>query len=347
MACWIAGLAATAACGGDAKPAVDAGSADAAVTGPLVTTAIPPGFAEALAETAPEDNALTEAAAQLGKRLFFDPILSRDRTVACASCHDPAFGFADPRPVSRGVGDRAGSRNAPHLANLAWVRTGLFWDGRAATLEAQAGQPIENPVEMNLSLPEAVARLNADATYVSAFQRAYAVAPTEDALRKALASFVRTLVSTDSAYDRFLRGDPSALSASAARGRELFLGERTGCFHCHSERTLTNDGFFNDGSYVEGGDVGREAITKRAGDRGKFRTPSLRNVALTAPYMHDGSVATLEAVVDQYARGGRGDPSTDVQVQPLDLDESEKADLVAFLRSLTDEAFVSDARFRP
>ncbi|MDX2054024.1 MAG: cytochrome c peroxidase [Polyangiaceae bacterium] len=314
---------------------------------PFLEVVFPVGFsAGTLGETAPSDNLLTEERASLGRRLFFDPNLSRTRDISCASCHDPARAFTEPRSVSRGVGGQVGNRNAPSLVNLAAMRSGLFWDGRAPTLEAQVGQPITNPIEMDLALEEAVSRVGADQTYVEAFERAYESAPTSAALTGALASFLRVLVSGSSPYDRYLRGDSSALSESAQRGRDIFLGERGGCFHCHTERMLTNDGFFNNGTYVEGGDIGRQSVTGLAGDRGKFRVPGLRNVEATAPYMHDGSLPTLEAVIDQYARGGRGDPTTDAQIGPLALSQGDKADLVAFLKSFTDQGFLNDRRYR-
>lgn len=313
---------------------------------PLTAAEPPPGFSPALlTATAPADNALTEARAQLGKRLFFDKRLSRTGEVACASCHEQRHAFADPRRVSVGVEGRMGKRNAPALANLAW-NASFFWDGRVSTLEEQTGKPIEDPLEMDLPLPEAVARVAADAEYAAAFASAYGGPPTPETLRKALASFVRTLVSGGSRYDRHLRGDATALHAHERRGLALFLGEKTGCFHCHPDGTLTNDGFFNNGTFVEGGDPGVYARTGRTGDLGVFKVPGLRNVAVTAPYMHDGSVATLEEVVEHYARGGRGHPSTDVQIEPLDLTAAEKADLVAFLRALTDPAFLEHPRFR-
>ncbi len=315
-------------------------------TEPLIAVPQPAGFAETAAETAPPQNLLTESRAQLGKRLFFEAQLSSDGTVSCSSCHQQEHGFADPRPVSVGVEGRQGKRNASHLTNLAWVRTGLFWDGRAATLEEQVGMPIEDPLEMNLPLPTAVARLAADPSYLADFNLAYGEAPTVQTLTRALASFVRTLVSSNSRYDKHLRGQEQALSESEVSGMKLFFSKETGCFHCHSEHTLSNDGFFNNGSFLEGGDVGRQALTGRTGDLGKFRVPNLRNVEVTAPYMHDGSLATLEEVVEHYARGGRGHPSTDTQIEALSLSAEDKVDLVNFLKSLTDRTFLSDPRYR-
>ncbi|WP_437718156.1 cytochrome c peroxidase [Sorangium sp. So ce448] len=314
---------------------------------PLVTDVIPAGFpARTAAARAPADNALTEARAQLGKRLFFDKRLSRTGEVACASCHRQEYAFADPDPVSRGVDGRLGQRNAPALVNLAWGES-FFWDGRAATLEEQVGKPIENPDEMDLPLAEAVARVSGDDDYVTAFKDAYGGPPGEESLRHALASFVRSIVSADSRYDRHKRGDDTTFGDAERRGEALFLSEPAGCFHCHPSGMLTNEGFFNNGTYLDGGDVGRQVITGRTGDLGKFKVPALRNIAASAPYMHDGSLATLEEVVDQYDRGGLGHSSTDPQIEELGLSPDEKADLVAFLRSLTDAAFLDDPRYRP
>jgi cytochrome c peroxidase len=312
---------------------------------PLLGVVLPTGISGATpAQTAPADNALTEARAQLGRRLFFDTRLSSTRDVSCATCHQQEHAFSDPARVSKGVDGLTGTRNAPALVNLTWGVT-FFWDGRALTLEEQAGKPIENPIEMNLPLAEAVARVADDAAYARAFADAYGGPPTEATLRFALASYVRALVSGDSAYDRHLRGDDAAFGAAEVRGEEIFLSNRGGCFHCHPAGSLTNDGYFNNGSYVAGGDRGRQIVTNRTGDLGKFKVPGLRNIAASAPYMHDGSLPTLQAVIDQYDRGGLGDPSTDPQIQPLGLTAAEKDDLLAFLRSLADQRFLTDQRF--
>lgn len=322
------------------------GDSPAAPPAPAILDAIAPsGYsATKLADTGPPGNALTEARAQLGRRLFYDARLSSTGQVSCASCHKQAHAFSDPAPVSTGVDALTGTRNAPALVNLAWGAT-FFWDGRAASLEEQAGQPISNPVEMNLPIADAVARVAADAAYVRAFADAYGGPPTEETLRFALASFVRALVSGGSPYDRHLRGDDSAFGAAEMRGEAIFSSERGGCFHCHPSGALTNDGYFNNGTYLAGGDRGRQIVTGRTGDLGKFKVPGLRNVAASAPYMHDGSLPDLAAVIDQYDRGGRGDPSTDPQIKPLGLTDAEKLDLLAFLRSFTDERFLHDERY--
>lgn len=313
---------------------------------PLVSGEAPVGFpAGPLSTIGPPNNPLTEAGAQLGKRLFFEKRLSRTGDIACGSCHDQQRAFSDARAVSLGVAGRAGTRNAPTLVNLAWGQH-FFWDGRVETLEDQVGEPLESPVEMNLPIADAVARLASDTLYVEAFQAAYGTLPSEESLRRALASFLRTLVSRESAYDRFLGGDEDALGGVAKRGHDLFFG-KAACFHCHPPGALTNEGFFNNGTYVDGGDVGRRAITGRTGDLGKFKVPGLRNVAVSAPYMHDGSLLSLEEVIDQYDHGGQGDDSTDALIQPLALSDREKQDLITFLRTLTDDPFLHDRRFRP
>jgi cytochrome c peroxidase len=322
-------------------------SAETPAPEPALTDAVAPaGFpAGPVVNAAPADNPLTEARARLGRRLFYESRLSRTGEVSCASCHAQEHAFSDPNPVSSGVDGLQGTRNAPGLANLAWSQR-FFWDGRASSLEEQAGKPIENPVEMDLALEDAVARLNAEESYVADFATSFGKPVTTDNLQKAIASFVRTLVSGRSPYDRHLAGDDSAFSAAAARGEQLFAGDGAACFHCHPVGALTNDGLFNDGSYLEGGDEGRKEVTGRAGDLGRFKVPGLRNVAVSAPYMHDGSLATLREVVEQYAAGGLGHPSTDPQIAPLQLGEDEIDDLLAFLEALTDDDFLNDARFR-
>lgn len=292
----------------------------------------------------PADNAVTAARLELGKKLFYDPRLSRTGEVSCASCHKQELAFADPRQVSVGVQGRTGKRNAPPLANLAWNTT-FFWDGGVKTLEQQAIGPITNPLEMDMTMGEVVQRVAADPEYVRLSLAAYGSEPRPEVVTKAIASFMRSLVSGASRYDRHLRGDPSALSAAEQRGAAIALGERGDCFHCHVGFNLTNNTFANNG--VASADPGRRQITGRADDEGKFKVPTLRNVALTAPYMHDGSLATLREVVDFYSRGGQGHPNTDPTIQPLNLSEQEKADLIAFLGALTDEGFVKDPRFAP
>ena len=293
-------------------------------------------------EPVPADNAITRSRLELGKKLFYDARLSRTGEVSCASCHKQENAFADPRPVSAGVHGRLGKRNAPALVNLAW-NTSFFWDGGVKTLEQQAIGPITNPLEMDMTMAEVVQRVSADPEYVRLARSAYGSEPRPEVVTKAIATFMRSMISGTSRYDRYLAGDASALSASEKRGAAIALGERGDCFHCHVGFNLTNNTFANNG--LVSGDAGRKEITGKDDDDGKFKVPTLRNVALTAPYMHDGSLATLRDVVDFYSRGGQGHPNTDPTIRPLNLSEQEKEDLIAFLGSLTDEGFVKNPRY--
>lgn len=328
---WLAPCWLLLACGNSHEPAAQ----------PTSAIATPPGFP---ALVTPEDNLPTAARVALGRRLFYDERLSSTGEVACGSCHVQANAFADPNRVSTGVEGREGTRNAPALINAAWG-TSFFWDGRSATLEQQAAQPIQNPLEMDTTLEAVSARLEQDAPLVDAFQTAYAAPPSADTITKALASFVRSLISSQSRYDAYLAGDTEALSAAERRGAELFGGERGECFHCHVGYNLTSQAFRNNGIAADDPDAGRSEITHKANDLGKFKTPTLRNVGVTAPYMQDGSLPTLEAVVEHYDAGGRGHQNTDPLIQPLGLSADEKADLVSFLKALTDEAFLTNPDF--
>jgi cytochrome c peroxidase len=283
---------------------------------------------------APEANPPTPEKLELGRRLFRDPILSRDSTKSCSSCHLEAHAFADTARVSTGVHGQRGTRNAPPLHNRAFGRS-FFRDGRSPTLEDAVLRPIQAPDELSMTLPEVVRRLREHPTYPAAFAAAFDSAPIDDvALGRALATFVRSLLSGDSPADRFGVGDSLALTPAAIRGRALFLA-RANCTACHTGPYLTDERFHNTGVSWGRGDAGRETVTRDPADRGRFRTPSLRDVELTAPYMHDGSVRTLEEVVEFYDRGGGQNPSLDHRIRPLGLTPQERADLVAFLRALT------------
>ena len=284
---------------------------------------------------APEDNASTAEKVALGRRLFFDPRLSADGSIACATCHVPEHGFANRTVVSVGVNGRKGSRNVPTLVNRAYG-TAFFWDGRSHALEEVVLQPIENPIEMNLDRTAAVARLQADAGYRALFDRVFGGPVTATNLARALAAFTRSILSGDSAVDRYLAGDRSALSERAARGLQLFRGAAR-CDKCHHGTNFTDESFHNTGAaWRDSGfrDLGRSVVTGAETDRGAFKTPTLRQVALTAPYMHDGSLATLADVVDFYDRGGRANPWLDPDVRPLGLSAEDRAALVAFLEAL-------------
>lgn len=304
--------------------------------------AIPAGFPPL---PVPSSNALTADRIALGKRLFYDKQLSRTREVACGSCHLQENSFADPRRFSLGVEGRIGKRNAPPLMNMAY-NTSFFWDGGVPTLEQQVIGPVTNPLEMDMSLEDVAERLKGDPTYVSMFQKAYSQAPAPEWITKAIASFERTFVSGHSRYDKFNAGGTDALTREEKHGMDLFFSETADCFHCHIGFNFTNESFQNNGLYAVYADSGRMLITEQARDRGKFKVPSLRNIALTAPYMHDGSLATLEEVVEHYNKGGNGNPNSDPVIRQLGLSAEEKADLIAFLRALTDDEFINNPSFK-
>jgi cytochrome c peroxidase len=283
----------------------------------------------------PQDAPLTEARVRLGRRLFFDPILSDDRTVACASCHQPEHGFAGPDGKARGIRGQTTTRRAPSLFNRAYG-TSFFWDGRTATLEEQALRPIESPTEMGSKVGEAVRRLREKADYRTEFEAAFQDGVTADNLARALAAFERVLLRGDSRVDHFRRkGEHAALTAEERHG--LWLYESKGrCWRCHTGANFTDEQYHNTGVSwgKEPADLGRYGITKLDDDRGKFKTPTLRGVALTAPYMHDGSLATLQDVVEFYNKGGGANPHVDPTLAPLGLSPDEVRDLVAFLKAL-------------
>lgn len=293
----------------------------------------------------PADNPPTAAAIELGRQLYYDPVLSVDNSVSCASCHHPDYGFGDGKPVSNGVQGKKGTRNSPTVFNTAYFNT-LFWDGRAASLEEQAAGPVQNPVEMAHTLKGVENKLMRYPGYRDAFATAFGPSHiTFDMVAKAIASFERTVVSGNSPFDRYYYGhDQSALSESAKRGLLVFTSPDKGnCAACHEigkdYALFTDNKFHNIGVGVENEqptDLGRYLVTKNDADKGAFRTPTLRNIAHTGPYMHDGSLKTLKEVVDFYIGAGNSNPYLDKRIRPLDfLSGQERADLVAFLESLT------------
>lgn len=295
----------------------------------------------------PDDNPITEETVKLGQVLFFTTKLSKDGTISCATCHNPAKGFADPNPGSRGMGGQTGDRNAPSAQFAAYSPT-QFWDGRAATLEEQALGPIANPIEMGHTLEAMEITLKDDAQLTELFQKAFGAPPSKAGVAKAIAAFERMLPRGNSAFDKFQYGhDPKALSDSAKRGLDIFKDPKKGnCAVCHTieaQYALFADGKFHNlgvGMDENGElkDLGRYKVTKNDADRGAFKTPTLRNIALTAPYMHDGSQKTLKEVVDFYVGGGNSNPHLDKEIKPLTgLSKQDRADLVAFLESLTSE----------
>ena len=337
------------------------------LTVPLPAHVLPP--------LAPESSgALTTEKVELGKKLYFERKLSADDTVSCATCHDPRHGFAEPRPVSIGVGGKAGVRNAPSAFDAAFLGM-QFWDGREATLEAQATGPIVNPVEMAMpSSDAAVAKIVAIPEYKPLFAAAFGDdAITMDRIAIAIASFERTLVDVEAPIDRFVAGDQKAINESAKRGWELYNGKAR-CNNCHgyvasfplftdelfhnigvaaqnvnfkelAQNVAANPDSFTDLAHTEGvTELGRFIVTKEYKDIGAFKTPHLRNVALTPPYMHNGSEATLEAVIEFYDKGGNPNPWLDGGMRPLALTAQEKADLVELMKTFTSDGM---ARFAP
>jgi cytochrome c peroxidase len=273
----------------------------------------------------PEANPLTVEKVELGRRLFNDRRLSRDQSVACSSCHERGRAFSDGRAIPTGVAGRQGRRSAPALINRGWGRA-FFWDGRSASLEEQVLKPIQDPNEMDMTLDEAASRVGLDAARIG----------------DALASYVRSIVSGASRYDRFVNGERKALSRTEQAGLQIFRGKGN-CTACHVGPNFSDEKFHVTGVAWQPvarstpilRDEGRFAVSHRTEDRGAFKTPTLREVGRTAPYMHDGSLPTLEAVVDFYDQGGRPNPQLDSELHPLRLTTVEKRALVAFLKSLS------------
>jgi len=297
----------------------------------------------------PADNELSQERVALGKMLFFDNILSSDKSISCASCHSQQNSFGDSRTLSLGVNNAIGDRNAMPLINLAWSNS-FFWDGGVPTLELQVLKPLTNHTEMNMDIEEAVNRLKKNKTYSKLFMKAYGSEPDASTMVKAIACFERTLISFDSKYDRWRRNNGSGFEDSEIRGFYLFVGGKTHCTSCHSGINFTNNSFQNNGLTELYADEGRFKITNDQNDVGKFKVPTLRNIALTAPYMHDGSLKTLEEIVEHYNSGGKLHPNKSPHVHNNDsppLTEVEKTDLINFLKTLTDESFVNNSEFKP
>ncbi len=280
----------------------------------------------------PNDNPTSAEKIELGKMLYFDTRLSADNTISCASCHDPNKGWSNGEATASGVGGQRGGRSSPSIINSAYSKF-QFWDGRAGSLEQQALGPIANPIEMNLPLDEMVKKLNAIEGYRQRFQKVFGTDVTQEGVAKVIAAFERTVLSGDSPYDRFKAGQPDALSESAKRGMQLFFG-KANCSSCHVGASFTDHAFHNIGVGMEKEtpDIGRKAHSNLVGDTGAFKTPTLRDIARSAPYMHDGSLATLEEVVEYYAKGGTPNTFLDEELYELKLSPEEKSALVTFLR---------------
>ena len=288
----------------------------------------------------PKNNPYTAAKAELGRLLYYDTRLSADNTVSCATCHSPKDGFTDDEPVSTGIRGQKGTRSAPTVINRA-LSLAQFWDGRAPTLEEQAKGPIANPIEMGNTLDGAVATLKKIPGYAPLFAKAFGSDEINiDRVAMAIATFERTILSGDAPYDRYKKGDKKALSAEQVRGMSVFF-EKAQCDHCHENANFTLNAYANVGIGMDkpNPDVGRYAITKDPRDWGVFKIPTLREIAHTAPYMHDGSLKTLEDVVDYYNKGGIPNKNLDSNIRKLNLTEQEEKDLVAFLNSLCGEGW--------
>ncbi len=306
--------------------------------GRTVAAAIPavPKGLDSTALYVPADNPTTPEKVALGMELYYDKRLSLDSSVACASCHNPRFGFSDGQRVSTGIRGQQGTRNSPSIVNRAFSRQ-QFWDGRAASLEEQAKGPIANPIEMGFTHAGVVERLAAIPAYREQFRQVFGPGPlTIDLVAKAIAAYERTVMSGNSPYDRYVAGDKTALSPEAQRGMQLFFGKAR-CAQCHVGPNFTDEQYHNLGIGFDGPhpDSGRFAVSKDMGDIGAFRTPTLRDVALTAPYLHDGTAGTLEEVVALYNNGGVKNPHLSPRMARLNLTTRDQADLVAFLKSLT------------
>ncbi|MBL7808965.1 MAG: cytochrome C peroxidase [Saprospiraceae bacterium] len=316
----------------------------------------------------PEDNPMTYDGVQLGRRLFYDPILSADSTMSCASCHLPAGNFTDNKAVSVGIDGIAGKRSSMALLNIAYATNGLFWDGRAASLEAQALMPVEDPVEMHHHWPQLVEQLKEHPGYPALFRKAFGIKNrseiSKELAAKAIAQFERILISSGtSKYDKFAQGDVDVFDDEELDGYLMYFEEAwkyglnlpdAQCFHCHGGITLTGNNYFNNGldsvgSLDEFKDFGRFKVTGNPSDKGKFRTPTLRNIALSGPYMHDGRFQTLEQVIDNYARKGFGVSNEDPNLPLMGLNapnntltQDHKKAIVKFLHTLTDTVFINN-----
>ncbi len=279
---------------------------------------------------------------ELGEVLFNDKILSIDQSVSCASCHIPDFAFADTSSRSPGVNNNYTERNTPSVMYLV-DKKHFFWDGRAKSFEEQALGPIASPKEMGLPLDEAEKRLSQSVYYQKAFKTVFDSEPSLQLLAKALGDYQRTLQPSESAYDKYIAGDINALNAAEVRGMELFIYDAN-CVFCHKEPYFGNDEFFNIGLFdgKDKNDIGRFTVTHDSTNIGAFETPNLRNIALTAPYMHDGSMKTLKEVLEYYNEPDKHVPNSKnrhVNMAPLKMNSKHIEDLEAFLRSLTDNRF--------
>lgn len=294
----------------------------------------------------PEDNAYSEERWELGKKLFYDNVLSIDSTLSCASCHKSELSFSDNVPFSKGVKDRDGVRNAPSLANIGY-HPYFTREGGVPTLEQQVLVPLQEHNEFDFNIVLAGERIAQDSTYVAMSLKAYDRMPDYYVITRALANFERSFISDKSYFDQYhFDAQTDALSNSQKRGMSLFYSEKTNCSKCHSGPNFTDYSFENNGLYKNYNDEGRRRLTDLDSDEGLFKVASLRNVEVTGPYMHDGSVEALSEVIEHYNSGGKDHPNKSKLIHSLNLTNKEKEDLLAFLLSLTDNKFLTDDQFK-
>ncbi len=293
----------------------------------------------------PTDNEFNESRFLLGRKLFYDPILSRDSTISCSSCHKPEFAFTDRKKVSEGIMDRIGVRNAPSLGNVVY-HPYLLREGGVPTLEMQVGVPIQEHNEFDDNILLIAEKLNRQAVYKEMSLQAYDRIPDPFVITRSIATFERALLSGNAPYDKFINGDLNALSRSAQNGLKLFNSPDLKCNQCHSGFNFTNYAFQNNGLYENDPDMGRMRLTNKEEDRSLFKVPSLRNVEVTFPYMHDGSINTIEEIIEHYASGGKANPHKSLLITGFTIDDQQKNDLINFLKSLTDTHFINNLNFR-
>lgn len=293
----------------------------------------------------PEDNPMTVEGVELGRKLFNDPILSGDGTQSCVSCHLQSANFSDTNQFSTGINGMHGNRNASTIINAGWNNSN-FWDGRAITLEEQAFSPVVDPIEMNDTWSNVENKLNSNSEYIQLFKQAYNIDYIDSThVVMAIAQFERTLISNNSKFDKYSRGE-EVFTKSELNGFAIFNSEKGDCFHCHGTSLFTDNLFHNNGLDVEPFlDLGLGKITENTSDNGKFKTPTLRNIEVSAPYMHDGRFATLEEVIEHYDSGGHFSSTVDPLMKKLgvglNLTNQEKSDLIAFLKTLTDYDYIT------